>query len=87
MLAVLVGWFLQFLRKNLLNYHRCLNIHESRTDQYLSKLQRQGFPDVVFSTHRWSIDECQGKDFWWRSFGVLMIYVLFLLAVDAFLDD
>ena len=86
MLTVLVGWFIQFLSKNLLTYHRCLNIRENRTGQYLWNLQRLGFPVVVFSTHRWPNDECLREEFWWRGFGVLMIYVLFLLAVHAFLD-
>ena len=45
------------------------------------------FFGIIFSTHCWSRDECQGKNFWWRIFNVLMILVLFLLAVDAFLDD
>ena len=40
-----------------------MTIHENRTGQYLWKFQRLDFPDVVFSTYRWSKDECQGKDF------------------------
>ena len=87
MLTILGGYFLQFLRKNLLKYHRCLNIHENRTGQYLWKFQRLGFPYGGFSTHHWPKDECEGNDFWWRSFGGFNGSCTVFLVVDTFLDD
>ena len=87
MLTILGGYLLQFLRKNLLNYHHSLNIQENKTGQYLWKFQRLGFPHVGFSPHRWSKDECQGNDFWWRSFDGFNGSCTVFLVVDAFLDD